>query len=147
MRVSKIVRTALGALLLLAPGCTAPTVDWVDHPTSLDFAQRRYTQLVRWGELERSGEYVDTALRPAYLLSAPSLRDVRFTDYDVVSFEMDESQQSAKVTVEFKGYNLSSMLERTARVDQEWYREGEGTRWFIRPSLDALRDAFVATAP
>ncbi len=146
MRMARAGAAGLALLLTGILGCPAPLVDWVDHPDSLDFSQRRYNQLVRWGEFERSSRYVHPDAREAYLAAAPSLTDVRFTDYEVTHFELDESLEKAQVIVSFSGYSMASMIERKTSMRQEWVRDPDSMEWHVRPSLDGFSQALVGAA-
>lgn len=144
MRKTRAGATGLALLCMaLLAGCPAPLVDWVDHPDSLDFAQRRFNQLLRWGEFEESSRYVHPDVREAYLATASSFADLRFTDYEVKSFEFDESLEKAEVTVSFSGYSMATMIERTTRMHQEWVRDPDTLIWQVRPSLDGFQQALV----
>jgi hypothetical protein len=144
MRTARAGATGLALLLLgILTGCPAPLVDWVDNADSLDFAQRRYNQLLRWGEFEESSRFVHPDARQAYLAAAPEFEDVRFTDYEVTTFELEETLDKAHLTVSFSGYDVSALIERKTSMQQEWVRDPETMIWQVRPALEGFQQALL----
>ena len=124
---------ALTCTLGLLAGCVSPT-DPLGRQDALEEAQQRYTDLVRWGELEKAGMFVDPELRAEYLRLAPSFEALRITDFEIGDIVYDEND--ATVSVVYKGYVPAQLIERTAREEQAWYREeGLANTWRVRPQL------------
>lgn len=125
---------ALGTTAL--SGCVSPT-DPLGRQDALEEAQQRYTDAVRWGELERAGAYVDPELRDEFMRLAPEYAELRITEHDIGKIEyLDEG---AQVVVVYKGYVPAQLIERTARETQHWYREaGLRNDWRVRPELAAV---------
>ncbi len=58
-------RLALVVFTLLS-GCVSPS-DPLGRQDALEEAQQKYTELVRWGDVERAGKFVDPAMRDDFL--------------------------------------------------------------------------------
>lgn len=135
------------ALLCLSglPGCVSPH-DPLGREDALEDAQKRYTDFVRWGELEKAGIFVDPELRADFLALAGDYDALRITDSE--THEIVFGDDGASVTVAYKGYLLSTLVERTAYEQQQWYREeGLANVWYVRPQLDAVLDALRGRVP
>ena len=126
-------------LLSLAGGpfaCFSPT-DPLGREDALKDAQKRYTDLVRWGEIEKAGAYVDPDQRDAFLALAKQYEALRITDTETGDITFGEDD--ANVTVTYKGYLMSTLVEHTAYEDQQWYREeGLKNTWYVRPQLEKV---------
>ena len=109
--------TAKGRRLALAMGflgCVSPT-DPLGREDALEDAQQRYTDLVRWGELEKAGTFVDPELRDDFLALAEDYAALRITDFEIQEIHYGEhGKLDASVTVVYKGYLVSTLIERTA---------------------------------
>ena len=137
MRVSFIGAGALVSWLLCV-GCAATLADPLGRANSLEEAQDKYTQLVRWGEIEKASAYVDPELQEAFLEHGPQLESLRFTDFETGTLEYTDGN-SANVTVTYHAYSEATFLEQSIREEQEWYREGGLTNtWRVRSELPAL---------
>lgn len=127
---------ALALSLIPVAGCVSPT-DPLGRQDALEDAQQRYTDLVRWGELEKAGMFVDPALRADYLRLATSFNALRITDFEIGDIVYGDDD--ANVTVVYKGYVTAQLVERTAREEQAWYREaGLSNVWRVRPQLASV---------
>jgi hypothetical protein len=136
----------LAGLGVGAAGCTA-TIDPLGRQDALAVAHKRYTEFVRWGELEKAGSFVDPELREAFLDLAPAYESLRITDFEVGDIVFDE-KDAATVTVNYKGYLEATLIERSAREEQEWYRdEGLKNVWHVRPQLAEVLDALRGRPP
>ncbi len=131
---------ALPALALLAAmGCANATFDFAGKQNALEEAQRRYTELVRWGEIEGASAYVDPSLSADFLLEADRLRDIRFTDFESGPLRFGDDSQTATVEVVYHAYSVKTLVEKRFREHQVWYREASaGNGWRVRPNLDAI---------
>lgn len=131
-------RPAAGPLALLAAcgllaGCVSPT-DPLDRRGDLEKAQRRYTELIRWGEVEKASRFVDPELVDEFLALAGTMGNLRITDFE--TGEIQFADDAAVVAVTYRGYAVSEFIERTAREEQDWYRDGGLTDpWRVRPQL------------
>lgn len=134
--------------LLLA--CISPS-DPLGREDALQEIQTKYTDLIRWGEIELAARYVDPSEQAAFLALASQFKDLRITDYEVEALGMrgsfdvehktptrEEDKAIASITVTYKGYVVSQMIERTVREEQEWYRDSIYNTWLVRPDLDGL---------
>ena len=76
----------LGLALSVSLGCANSTMtDPYGKRTSLDESQRRYTELVRWGEIEMASVFVDPELLDEYLEYADAFRGIRFEEFFIVA--------------------------------------------------------------
>ena len=138
----------LSALLLCIPlsGCfmwNYGRFDPMAHGDAFDESRKRFTRMIRWGQIERAGQYVVEEEREAFFEAASVLRGVRFTDYEVLSVDIDDDFESATVEVMFRGYQVSSPIEKSVAVTQEWARSTEGNGWEVRPEIEELSGLFV----
>lgn len=137
-----IRRCAAAALLLLSAaggaGCSAGAGSYLVQPMPLDEAQQRYTRLVRWGELQRAGDYVDPAMREAFLNAMDRLAGLRITDYETERIEQT-GDGTAVAHVTYTAYSRASLVDvgPVAEV-QEWYRDPDTREWRVRPDLARL---------
>ena len=122
------------SILLLAAGCITPG-DPLGHRDALEEAQKRYTNMIRWGDAERAVQFVDPELREKFLAHAGELEDLAISDYDVGEIQYDDDNRTAQVEVTYRGYSLSHLVERKVRVTQEWHRS-EGNDWLVRPEIE-----------
>lgn len=130
--------------LLTLPGCLATLVDPMGRQNSLEEAQRRYTALVRWGEIERAAQWVVEDEQETFLSLAPSFERIRMTDaaHGPLVFEDGDS---ATVTVTYRAYSLDTLVEKTFVERQEWSRApGMGNEWRVRSQIDGI---FAAVMP
>jgi hypothetical protein len=132
----------LGALL--ASGCASLFHDPLGRQRALERSQRSYTQLMRWGDVERAAEYVDPELRERFMAVAPAFEAIRITDFEIGRIDYEED--AATVTVTYHAYGLSTFLEKRIRETQQWVRH-EGNVWWVRPELDGLLDSFSEVRP
>ena len=108
--------------------------------------QREYTNLIRWGRIERASELVDPEMREEFLGFLPAFEQIRITDFEIgkLNFQL-ENEYEASVTVTYRGYSLALLTEQSIREKQEWYRpEGMGNTWLVRPEIAGIANAFRA---
>jgi len=126
---------------VLALGCANGQVNLGDplkRQNSLIEAQKHYSDLVRWGEIERASAIVDPEQRDAYLASAPDPKRIRFTDYEVRTPEIDEESGTSSVVVTYTAYGLHTPFEIEIEEAQEWYRDGFQNKWRVRSTFSGL---------
>ena len=129
---------------LLATGCTTLFTDPLGRRDALEEQQRSYTQLIRWGDVERAAEFVDPEMRADFVAYAPAFDAIRITDFDIGKIEYGEDE--ATVTVTYHAYGLSTFVEKRIRETQRWVRAG-GNSWQVRPQIEGLVDAFSEVRP
>jgi hypothetical protein len=137
------MRLAIGTLLCLAwlatLGCASSMFDLSNQQRALEEAQRKYTELVRWGEIESASAYVDPSITGAYLDTAEIFQGIRFTDFESGPLEFGEDAETATVNVVYHAYSTRTLVEKRFRERQEWYREESAdNNWRVRPHLDAI---------
>ena len=128
---------ALNLVALVALGGCVSFTDPMGRKHALEESQRRYTNLVRWGEIEKAADLVDPALRQDFLGQAAALEGFRITDFEIGSLRHD-ADGSARVTVTYRGYSVGTYLERSMREHQRWFCEGGGNAWWVQPEIEGL---------
>ena len=128
---------ALAGVLVLAPltGCVSLT-DPLGRQDALEEAQQKYTDLVRWGDLEAAERFVDPDLREEFKQLAGHFEKLRITDHAIG--EIEHGDRTAHVTVTYKGYSTVHLVEHTSHERQEWIRSGIANAWHVRPQLAVL---------
>ncbi len=137
------MRIAVGALLgfglFTTLGCAGSLFDFTGKEKALEEAQSRYTELVRWGEIQSASAYVDPAIAADFLVAAERFKDIRFTDFESGPLQFGEGSETATVNVVYHAYSTKTLVEKTFREHQEWYREESADDdWRVRPNLDAI---------
>ncbi len=134
MRLAIVTTSAL--VIIAAIGCAGTFSNPSGKQNSLEESQRRYTELVRWGEIERASAFVDPELQDEYLGYATAIQSIRFTDFESGLPRFADGNDTASVTVVYHAYSLSTLVEKQIREKQEWYREmGPANQWRVRPDL------------
>ncbi len=130
--------TGLLMVLLLgaSPGCISLS-DPMGWRNALKNSQLTYTQSIRWGNLEKAGEFVDPELREEFLQVATAFANIRITDYEIGSIHYTSSSE-ATVNVTYRAYARSTYLDRVIRETQEWRRTSIGGQWRVRPTIQKL---------
>jgi hypothetical protein len=132
------MRTALvlfaASICLASAGCIS-VADPLGHRDALEEAQKRYTDLIRWRDAERAAVFVEPELRKKFLEYAEALETLVISDYELGDLEFGEDDKTATISVTYRGYSLSHLIERKIRVTQEWHRNEEDS-WLVRPDLE-----------
>jgi len=138
----------LVAVAFSALGCSFGEIYWNDpfkRQVALQKAQKRYTDLFRFSHFQGAAMYVDPALREEFLEKVPSVKDVRFTDYEAESIDLDEPEaREVAVHVTYSAYNNYTMIEVSVEETQNWYREGITNNWMVRPEFSGLEQLKVS---
>jgi hypothetical protein len=137
------MRLAVGALLgfgLFATlGCAGSLFDFTGNEKALEEAQNRYTELMRWGEIQGASAYVDPAITADFLVTAERFKHIRFTEFEIGPLRFGEDSKTATVNVVYHTYSTKTFVEKKFREHQEWYREkSAGNDWRVRPDLAAI---------
>ena len=130
---------------LAISACVSPSDPW-ERGEALKQAQRRYSEALRWGNLEKAAKYVDPEMRTDFLAYSDVFDTLRISDYDIGEVDLDEKTLAkAEVDVTYHGYVLPRYIEKRVRDHQVWYRdEDSGDEWRVRPELAAMLDGFGA---
>ena len=125
--------------------CVSPS-DPLERGEALKESQRRYTEALRWGDLDKAARYVDPEMRGDFLALADAFENVRITDYDIGELDLNkETLAQAEVDVTYRGYVLPVYVEKRIRDHQVWYRDDEsGREWRVRPELASLLEGIGA---
>ncbi len=139
-------RMALVALVALCAGCNMLSFkDPMHHEDTFTDAMRQFTQAVRWGNFNGASKFVVDEQRDEFLQLAPEISDVRFTDYEILSQDLNEDRNEATVDVIYTGYRLTSPISRSIRLHQKWKRTGT-TDWKVTVELGPMREALGLAA-
>ena len=142
------MRSATRWLALIALGvsaCVSPSDPW-ERGEALKQAQRKYSEALRWGNLEKAAKYVDPEMRSDFLALSNAFDSVRISDYDIGEVEMNQDTLAqAEVDVTYHGYVLPAYVEKRVKDHQVWYRDdASGNEWRVRPELAAMLDGIGA---
>jgi len=137
----------LGFALLTALGCATSIFDTTrSKENALEEAQRKYTELVRWGEIESASAYVDPEVSEAFIDAPAQFKDIRFTDFESGPLQFGEDSETATVSVVYRAYSTRSLVEKRFVEHQEWYREADSENiWRVRPNLDSVAKKLNST--
>ena len=134
----KCAWTWLAVVALLATGgCAATLSDPTGTHNALEWAQREYTQRVRWGDVAKASEYVEEERCEGFLGAAETFESIRITDYEIgpISYSGD-GDDAAEVTVTYRAYSLSTLIESRVKEQQKWHRsDGLGNDWWVRSEI------------
>jgi len=112
--------------------------DPFNRQLSLEEAQKRYTELVRWSKFDEAAGFVEQSARAAFLAAMPNFGRVRFTDYETRPWKLDEEKRHTTIEVTYTGYAMNSPLTVAVHEKQEWKREGHSNQWKVQPSFSDL---------
>jgi len=140
---AKRIALLLGSALLWTAvfGCANGEIrlgDPFDRGQSLEYAQHRYTVLMRWTDFQRAKGFVAKEEREAFIERTKELEDARFTDYESESVELDEDHQTATVRVTYSLYLPHSPYEMEVVETQTWSRKGVGNSWYVHSEFEGL---------
>ena len=144
-------RTSLLCLLVapLSLGCAFGEMRWnapLEHEYSLELIQKRYSDLVRFGNYKAASRYVDRAERNAFLSGMPKEGSVRFLDYESQPLEMNPDLTYALVEVTYVAYSPWTLVQFPVTERQEWTRpDGFRNDWSVKSSFEGL-EPFVTSS-
>ncbi len=98
---------------------------------SLELAQKRYSDLVRWSKFEEAALFVEAEEREAYRNRMPDFREVRFTEHETAPWMLDEEMRNVVIEVTYRGYSMRTPIELEVHETQTWSREGKGNDWKV----------------
>ncbi|MCP3984719.1 MAG: hypothetical protein GY723_10045 [bacterium] len=132
-------------LLGLLGGCAIDLKDPYNDRSRLRETQREFTQYMRWGLIDKAAMFVVDEQRAEFETLAPSLTELRLTDHETLAVEaVDENH--AIVMVRLSGYTMSSPVERTFEIQQDWSFDEETRVWMVSLQVDLLRKALGIAA-
>ncbi|MBW2242977.1 MAG: hypothetical protein JRH01_13415 [Deltaproteobacteria bacterium] len=133
------------ALLGMLGGCAIDLKDPYNDRARLRETQKEFTQYMRWGLIDKAAQFVVDEQRAEFETLAPSLTELRLTDHETLSVEsIDENH--ARVLVRFQGYTMSSPIERTINIKQDWTFDETTRVWMVSLEVDLLRKALGIAA-
>ena len=140
---NSLARALAVALVVAGAGCMS-FKDPMHHEDVFNETVRQFTQYVRWGNFQGAAAFLAEEQQDELLALAPQLSDVRFTDYEILRKDLNETRDAGTVDVVYTGYRLSSPISRTMRLHQVWTRT-DG-RWSVAIELDPMREALGLAA-
>jgi hypothetical protein len=145
--IDRIAAVLLVASLMTTLGCASSLADPTGRFNSLEEAQRRYTKLVRWGEIKRASMYVEPELRDEFVSYAAAFEMIRITDTETDEIRLDSGQETATIDVVYHGYSNATFVEKRIFETQQWTRhDGVKNVWLVKPEISQLADAFVGSS-
>ena len=144
MRI-RIASPLVALVFITNAGCINMLADPLGRRSALKEVQLKYTQAIRWGDIEQASEFVDPDLRGEFLGLLDAFEKIRITDYDIGSIQY-ESSELANVTVTYHAYTVGTYLDRTIREKQVWRQVGVGTQWWVEPQLEDVVGALKVSA-
>ncbi|MGO9612430.1 MAG: hypothetical protein ACLPX5_05300 [Dissulfurispiraceae bacterium] len=88
-----------------------------------------YNDLLRWHQLDKATPYIAESILEQFKTWADTTKNLRITDYHIVSSKYDEQNRKASADVEFEYFTFSSYRLRTLHDRQKWsYLEEDGER-------------------
>lgn len=136
---------AVVALLSLLGGCAFDMKDPYNDRARLRKTQREFTQYMRWGLIDKAAQFVIAEQRAEFQTLAPSLTELRLTDHETLSVEAIDKNH-ASVLVRFRGYTMSSPIERSIEIKQDWIFDEDTGVWMVSFEVDRLRKALGIAA-
>jgi hypothetical protein len=142
--IDRIMAALMVMSLAMGLGCASSLADPTGRYNSLEEAQRRYTKLIRWGEIKRASLYVEPELRDEFVSYASVFEQIRITDTDTDEIRLDAGESSASIDVIYHGYSNATFVEKRIFETQQWTRhDGMQNVWLVKPEIAELAGAFV----
>jgi hypothetical protein len=143
-------RLAISVVLINGLGCAFGEVYWDDpmkREYSLGEVQKRYSSLVRFGAIGQASKFVDPELSSTFIESFPNQGELIFTDHESGQIEftgVEGDRKTAEVKVTYSAYHTFSLVVFEVTEIQEWYRDGAGNSWLVRPRFEGLEEFAAA---
>jgi hypothetical protein len=130
--------------LAMGLGCASTLADPTGRYNSLEEAQRRYTELIRWGEIKRASQYVEPELREEFVSYVLVFEQIRITDTNTDEVRLDPGETTASIDVIYHGYSNATFIEKRIFETQQWTRhDGMKNVWLVKPEIEQIAAAFV----
>lgn len=145
------MQSALRLALAVAASCLVACASQIDlndpfnDRGNLNDTQREFGQYMRWGVIEKASQFVVPDQRDEFESLAPHLTDLRITEFETLEVKM-LSETEATALVRYRGYSMSSPIERTITLEETWTREPESKFWMVRIEVNRLREALGLAA-
>ncbi len=134
---------ALASILLLAlaigssTGCAFGEFrpdDPFKRQFTLQDQHRNYTDFVRWSKFDEAATFVALDTRQAFLAQMPNFDDVRFSDWEALPWQFEDTEEKRKAVIEvtYRGYSMRTPYEVKVTERQTWERLGSGNDWMVR---------------
>lgn len=132
------IRLVVTGICLLSFGCLLGG-DPMGRKYSLELAQRRYTDAIRWGQFDKAEVFVVPEVLEEFHAYASAFDRIRITDYEIGRIVLDDERRNATVQVTYRGYLDGTFVEKPLHEVQEWTRIS-GNDWWVRPQMSSLVD-------
>jgi hypothetical protein len=109
--------------------------DPFDRELALEDKQKAYTDYVRWSKFDEAAAFVVVEERSAFLRAMPDFKEMRFSDWELAPYELDEELRNTEIKVTYTGYSLRSPIEVEMIEIQKWTRVGNGSDWTVKSSF------------
>ena len=134
----RLARMLITGLCLLSLGCLGSlSSDPMGRKYSLENAQRRYTDAIRWGQFDKAAVFVVPEALEEFQSFADAFGQIRITDYEIGRMVLDDEKRNATVHVTYRGYRDGAYVDKPLREVQEWVRKS-GNDWWVRPQMSSL---------
>lgn len=121
--------------------------DPLQREYSLEEMQKRYTDLVRFGNFSMAARYIAPEQRRTFMASMPREDELRFLDYETDPFVLNEAMTESTVEVVYTAYSPWVLTQVELFETQTWSRpEGIGNRWRVQSTFVGL-DRYVKERP
>ena len=133
----------LALVLPLALGLAAcASFDVFGESDAFEEQQKKFSQLVRWGQMDAASRFVIADQRKDFLALGPELSNMQFSDYEILFVDLSDDFQEATVDVRFEAFNRASLVQRNVSMTQEWSRDETG-EWVVTLDMERLRTALL----
>ena len=135
-----LVHLLSAALLVGATACAS--FDVFGESDAFEETQRKFSQLVRWGQMDAASRFVIEDQRKDFLALGPELSNMQFSDYEILFVDLSDDFQEATVDVRFEAFHRASLVQRNVSMTQEWTRDEAG-EWQVTLDMERLRTALL----
>jgi len=133
-----LTRLLVTGTCLLCFGCLLGG-DPMGRKHSLQIAQRRYTDAIRWGQFDKAEVFVVPEVLEEFHAYESAFDRIRITDYEIGRIVLDDDRKNATVDVTYRGYLDGTFVEKPLREVQAWTRIS-GNDWWVRPNMSSIVD-------
>ncbi|VAX12769.1 hypothetical protein MNBD_GAMMA24-1759 [hydrothermal vent metagenome] len=123
---------SLMGFFLLLGGCAGSN----GKTNSFDSTTRAYEQLIRWGDLEKTNDFLQ---KPAEFSAArhEKLKNIQVTSYRVLGRTI--TKEGIEQVVEIKYTKDASVVVRTLTDVQKWHYDENDERWYLTSKIPQFK--------
>ncbi len=139
----RLVRAGLILSIGLVLGaCAIDPTDLSGRRQHFEESQRKFSQLLRWGQVNQAARFVVPDQRREFMKLGPDMSDLQFSDYEILYVDLAEDRQQATVDVRYSAFHRASLVTRDVSLSQEWKIDETG-EWQVTLDLEHLRTALL----